>query len=153
MDFIEEVRKHGRERAREKRVMEEDMRKTVSSSEEEEDPSPRATSTSLLEATVGPREVSNREAKREAKRDSKRDSKRVALERLEVLEQRNGVLEQQVAFLYRTLKLDKPDKDPPPTVAPSEPDPCEQSPPRMCSAQLSTLNGFLEIKNAHRKVT
>ena len=127
MDLIEEVRKHGRERAREKGIMEEDMRKTVSSSEEEEEPSPRATSRSLLEATVGPREVSNREAKR----DSKRDSKRVALERLEVLEQRNRVLEQQVAFLYRTLKLDKPDNDPPPTVAPSEPDPCEQSPPRM----------------------
>ena len=136
MDLIEEVRKHGRERAREKRIREEDERKTVSSSEEEEEPSPRATSPSLLEAKRGRDGVPHK-----------------TLERLQVLEQRNAVLEQQVAFLYRELKLDKPGKDPPPTVAPSEPDRFEKSPPRMCAAQIATLNGFLAIDKAHRKVT
>ena len=123
-----------------------DLRKTVSSSEDEEheEQSPRATSPSLLEGAVGPRVFS---------RESERGSKRVALERLEVLEQRNDVLEQQVAFLYRAFKFDQPGKGPPPTVAPSEPDPCEQSPPRMSPVQLSTLKAMLEAKKPDGKVT
>ena len=150
MDVTEAARKHGREKVREKRMIADDLRKTVSSSEDEEQ-SPRATSPSLLEGAVGPRVFS---------RESERGSKRVALERLEVLEQRNGVLEQrngvleqQVAFLYRAFKLDQPGKGPPPTVAPSEPDPCEQSPPRMSPVQLSTLKAMLEAKKPDGKVT